>query len=729
MTCPDLSKRETIKAALFAIIAAETPASADAKSFLSGVNGTVNMQDVYQSLTQIKNTSIPASSQIIISLSYAAPGDLRGFTMVFKRTTSAPPYALGGYVRSADRHLPNGTVDNTNGGYWLLTNETVTPQMFGAPTAGVNGANPAYDDYPAIADMIAYCEADANCITMYNQAKHSKKTINYPEGFYYSSHTVTHNRGVRITGSERAGKFTWNCVIQFAPGVAGMVINGKQTEISGLYLNGVIDTAGAYPQVNGLQLNTAVFLKAVTVNNFSGHGFYVNGVSGDPDCCIFERCSANSCGLDGFWTKGGDFNVNFFVGCNSSGNWGNGFYDSSLLGNSYQSCHTNGNGASAVRWGGLTGGSVNQGYQCQYNGKVYAVVPELETSASTTKPGTADGNRNYPWFLASNTPGRQTIWRTDLGWKAQYPFAILSGSTVTGCYSEANQAPSYFESRALVLSPEIMVWGSGSFDNAAPSRSLFGALWGLTTRTAFVSEMLPVPSDLVQNGVVATFGTDAVTIPHGATFRQTRSISFCGNTGVYVPNSFAFYEGINPTTHDMIWSDWLQGLGAPDYSNSGMLLTGRNTTYQFGTTQVQPGVFTFSRIGLGSLGCNNGVSSPTIIIDAYSAPPGGSGPVNSFYSGQGWIRFNTTPTPGGPFAWICTTAGVGGGSTMTYVWTPLYANLAPCTVANLPTASTAIKGARGMVTDATATTFASIVAGTGKNVVPVYSDGTNWRIG
>lgn len=51
------------------------------------------------------------------------------------------------------------------------------------------------------------------------------------------------------------------------------------------------------------------------------------------------------------------------------------------------------------------------------------------------------------------------------------------------------------------------------------------------------------------------------------------------------------------------------------------------------------------------------------------------------------------------------------------------------TVASLPAASTAGAGARAFVTDANATTFASIVAGSGSNGVPVYSDGTNWRIG
>ena len=50
-------------------------------------------------------------------------------------------------------------------------------------------------------------------------------------------------------------------------------------------------------------------------------------------------------------------------------------------------------------------------------------------------------------------------------------------------------------------------------------------------------------------------------------------------------------------------------------------------------------------------------------------------------------------------------------------------------VASLGSAATAGAGARRIVTDATVTTFASVVAGSGSNVVPVYSDGTNWRIG
>ena len=49
------------------------------------------------------------------------------------------------------------------------------------------------------------------------------------------------------------------------------------------------------------------------------------------------------------------------------------------------------------------------------------------------------------------------------------------------------------------------------------------------------------------------------------------------------------------------------------------------------------------------------------------------------------------------------------------------------TVATLP--ATPAQGDVAIVTDATANTFHSVVAGTGSNIVPVFNDGTDWRIG
>jgi len=70
-----------------------------------------------------------------------------------------------------------------------------------------------------------------------------------------------------------------------------------------------------------------------------------------------------------------------------------------------------------------------------------------------------------------------------------------------------------------------------------------------------------------------------------------------------------------------------------------------------------------------------------------------------------------------------------GGTTQLSVSISNYFSQTPVTVTSLTAAATAGAGARAFVSDANATTFASIVAGSGSNNVPVYSDGTNWRIG
>jgi hypothetical protein len=58
-----------------------------------------------------------------------------------------------------------------------------------------------------------------------------------------------------------------------------------------------------------------------------------------------------------------------------------------------------------------------------------------------------------------------------------------------------------------------------------------------------------------------------------------------------------------------------------------------------------------------------------------------------------------------------------------------YVKVEAVTVANLPSPVTAGAGARATVSDANATTFNSVVAGGGANILPVFSDGMDWRIG
>jgi hypothetical protein len=63
---------------------------------------------------------------------------------------------------------------------------------------------------------------------------------------------------------------------------------------------------------------------------------------------------------------------------------------------------------------------------------------------------------------------------------------------------------------------------------------------------------------------------------------------------------------------------------------------------------------------------------------------------------------------------------------MASVYIPAMTNY---TVATLPSAVTAGVGARSFVTDALTPTFGSTVVGAGAIASPVYSDGTDWKVG
>ena len=76
----------------------------------------------------------------------------------------------------------------------------------------------------------------------------------------------------------------------------------------------------------------------------------------------------------------------------------------------------------------------------------------------------------------------------------------------------------------------------------------------------------------------------------------------------------------------------------------------------------------------------------------------------------------------GPLTSTTTVAATTAVTAGTYVQTQVLA------VGSLPSA-VGIAGARFVVNNATVTTFASVVAAGGANIVPVFSDGTTWRIG
>jgi hypothetical protein len=62
-------------------------------------------------------------------------------------------YPPSSYFRSADRFMPDGSTDSTNGGYWLLDEVVVNPYMFGA----LRGRSNSNDTTSALQAMFNYC--------------------------------------------------------------------------------------------------------------------------------------------------------------------------------------------------------------------------------------------------------------------------------------------------------------------------------------------------------------------------------------------------------------------------------------------------------------------------------------------------------------------------------------------------------------------------------------------
>ena len=121
-----------------------TKAEADARYVINRGEATPSNITV-STLTAALGLTFPASVQNIQTLGFAAVND--GGARLMTRVAANP--GAGG-ARSVDRFLPNGTVDNTNGGWWALSDATINTRMFGCGAA---------DDTTAFTEFMTLCAA------------------------------------------------------------------------------------------------------------------------------------------------------------------------------------------------------------------------------------------------------------------------------------------------------------------------------------------------------------------------------------------------------------------------------------------------------------------------------------------------------------------------------------------------------------------------------------------
>ena len=179
-----LSRRLAIQASAAAGAAATQAANATSSAVAAATSSTGVVTALSCTASGATSASIAANYLAIVTTGFGSAGD--GGHGMYKRVASQPP-SLGRF-RSSDRYLPNGTADNTNGGWWQLlpTNGEYNVMQFGATGNGTN------DDTAAIQNAITVATANGGA-------------LRFPAGNYLISAAlnIPYSNGWRISGSSR----------------------------------------------------------------------------------------------------------------------------------------------------------------------------------------------------------------------------------------------------------------------------------------------------------------------------------------------------------------------------------------------------------------------------------------------------------------------------------------------------------------------------------------------
>jgi len=308
-------------------------------------------------------------------------------------------------------------------------------------------------------------------------------------------------------------------------------------------------------------------------------------------------------------------------------------------------------------------------------GLVYTYGAGTTTPVSTYTSSSAATNNTNPIVLdsAGRTPAQ--IWLTA---GASYKF-VLQTSTGVLIKTDDNIYASYELTKEVGIT--VGQGGNQIATNVAVGNTALDSNTTGTNNTATGYDALTANTDGIQNTAVGASALDANT---GGDYNTAVGYSALTTATTANYNTAVGYRALNAT---------LTGAGNTGLGSDALLLaTGANNTaigYQAGNALTTGSNNTV-------IGFDADVSSATVSNEVTL----GNSSVTSFR------------IPG-----------------LTLTFSVKYFNHGTLTVGTLPAAATAGAGARAFVTDANATTFASIVAAGGANGVPVYSDGTNWRIG
>jgi hypothetical protein len=121
-------------------------------------------------------------------------------------------------------------------------------------------------------------------------------------------------------------------------------VGAQRSALSGM---SIIWIGKASAPLHGALISAPVYIDQVDANAFSGEGFRIEAetpaLKGNANGSSFLNCSAQANGGHGFALYGNNANACLFLGARAFDNKGAGFYDASLLGNTYVAAEVDNN--------------------------------------------------------------------------------------------------------------------------------------------------------------------------------------------------------------------------------------------------------------------------------------------------------------------------------------------------------------------------------------------------
>ncbi|WP_421413125.1 tail fiber domain-containing protein [Agrobacterium tumefaciens] len=246
--------------------------------YFQSVSGSTNADELMEELgglaasrlpvvatrNSIGDLFIPTVLNSMEARSFSVVGD--GGGAKYKRVSFADltGFPTLSYVRSLDRFMPNGAVDVVNGGYWVIDEKEVTPQMLGAVADGVTPDTLALQaslDFGQVIKLIGTYACDAKltrsggaCMRGFGR---DRSTIRFLPGSASS--------GIDVTATSYSQKIVFE---DFAIDVQSDLSTGKAISVSwqGLGLSEYFTTKFVAERLHIRATNGGKFDKGIYLN-------------------------------------------------------------------------------------------------------------------------------------------------------------------------------------------------------------------------------------------------------------------------------------------------------------------------------------------------------------------------------------------------------------------------------------------------------------------------------